>query len=85
MQYHLNGYRNGDPSVAERLGDGPARSDAVDVLIVGCGPAGLTLAAQLSAFPEIRTRILDRKPGPLEVGQADGCLLYTSPSPRDRG
>lgn len=72
MQYHLNGYRNGDPSVAERLEDDPIRSDAVDVLIVGCGPAGLTLAAQLSAFPDITTRIVDRKPGPLEVGQADG-------------
>ena len=72
MQYHLNGYRNGDPSIAERHESGPARSDAVDVLIVGCGPAGLTLAAQLSAFPEIKTRIVDRKPGPLEVGQADG-------------
>ncbi len=72
MQYHLNGYHNGDPSVAERHEGGPAHSDAVDVLIVGCGPAGLTLAAQLSAFPEISTRIVDRKPGPLEVGQADG-------------
>ena len=60
MQYHLNGYRNGDPSVAERLEDDPIRSDAVDVLIVGCGPAGLTLAAQLSAFPDITDA--DRRP-----------------------
>jgi phenol 2-monooxygenase len=44
----------------------------VDVLIVGCGPAGLTLAAQLAQFPEIKTKIVERKPGPLEVGQADG-------------
>jgi len=46
--------------------------DRVDVLIIGCGPAGLTLAAQLSAFPDIRVRIVERKAGPLEVGQADG-------------
>lgn len=70
MQYHLNGFRSGDPDLAQPL----AAKDraAVDVLIVGCGPAGLTLAAQLSAFDDITTRITDRKPGPLEVGQADG-------------
>ena len=72
MQYHLNGYRSGDPSVARRVADLPAAPDAVDVLIVGCGPAGLTLAAQLSAFADITTMITDRKSGPLEVGQADG-------------
>jgi len=44
----------------------------VDVLIVGCGPADLTLAAQLAAFPEINTRIIEQKPGPIEKGQADG-------------
>ena len=44
----------------------------VDVLIVGCGPAGLTLATQLSAFPDITTRIIDQKLGPLTFGQADG-------------
>jgi phenol 2-monooxygenase len=68
MQYHLNGFRTGDPSVQ------PAgtKQEAVDVLIVGCGPAGLTLAAQLAAFAQISTRIVERKSGPLEVGQADG-------------
>ncbi|MEC7259577.1 MAG: FAD-dependent monooxygenase, partial [Pseudomonadota bacterium] len=72
MQYHLNGFRPGDPEVqpaADRVGQG---KDRVDVLIVGCGPAGLTLAAQLAAFPEINTRIVERKPGPMEKGQADG-------------
>ncbi|APE44489.1 phenol 2-monooxygenase [Sulfitobacter alexandrii] len=71
MQYHLNGYRTGDPAISPAV-DRPAARDAVDVLIVGCGPAGLTLAAQLSCFADITTRIVDRKAGPLEVGQADG-------------
>ena len=70
MQYHLEGFRPGDPSLA------PARkvqtSDNVDILIVGCGPAGLTLATQLSLLGDISVRIIERKSGPLEVGQADG-------------
>lgn len=77
MQYHLNAFRAGDPRV---LPADPVRAaanakplpDKVDVLIVGCGPAGLTLAAQLSAFPDINTRIVEAKPGPIEKGQADG-------------
>ncbi|MDB5820263.1 MAG: phenol 2-monooxygenase, partial [Rhizobacter sp.] len=73
MQYHLNGYRSGDPAIAPPADDllRPG-GDEVDVLIVGCGPAGLTLATQLAAFPSIRTRIVEQKPGPLQVGQADG-------------
>lgn len=51
--------------------DGADRS-VVDVLIVGSGPAGLTLATQLAAFPAINTRVIEQKPGPLRVGQADG-------------
>jgi phenol 2-monooxygenase len=79
MQFHLNGFRTGDPEVAEaavsaKAGEFPA---SVDVLIVGCGPAGLTLAAQLSAFPDIVTRIVEQKPGPLELGQADGIACRT--------
>ena len=74
MQYHLDGFRPGDPAVQ------PAQTPAVegavpgrvDVLIVGCGPAGLTLAAQLAQFGDISTRIVERKDGPLEKGQADG-------------
>lgn len=71
MQFHLNGLRTGDPSISEPH---PVDSDPreVDILIVGCGPAGLTLAAQLCAFPQIVTRIVDLKSGPLEIGQADG-------------
>ena len=47
------------------------------MLIVGCGPAGLTLAAQLAAFPAIRTVIVDQKSGPLLLGQADGIACRT--------
>ena len=55
MQFYLNGYKPGDPfvedphpSVAERPEGLP---EEADVLIVGCGPAGLVLAAQLANFP----------------------------------
>jgi len=82
MQFHLDGFHTGDPGLARPAGrpivsgDGPL-PDEVDVLIVGCGPAGLTLAAQLSAFSDIRTLIVDQKPGPLELGQADGIACRT--------
>ncbi|OED37563.1 hypothetical protein AB833_23295 [Chromatiales bacterium (ex Bugula neritina AB1)] len=72
MQYHLNGFRTGDPSVIEATYIERETAQNVDVLIVGCGPAGLTLATLLSEFPDIRTRIVERKSGPLEMGQADG-------------
>ena len=38
----------------------PALPAEVDVLIVGSGPAGLLLAAQLSQFPEIVTRVVEK-------------------------
>ncbi|QKV19169.1 FAD-binding monooxygenase [Oricola thermophila] len=74
MQYHLNGFRPGDPEVSDAAPGRPedGMPEMLDVLIVGAGPAGLALAAQLAAFPEIRTRIVERKPGPMEKGQADG-------------
>lgn len=54
-------FRPGDPRVSEASALASTHTDAVpdkvDVLIVGCGPAGLTLAAQLAAFPDIRTCI----------------------------
>ena len=76
MQFHLNGFRTGDPAVLESAPNA-SQSDVVDVLIVGCGPAGLTLAAQLAGFPSIRTRIVEQKKGPLELGQADGIACRT--------
>lgn len=56
---------------AERASDGSI-PDTVDVLIAGCGPAGLCLAAQLARVPSIRTMIVEPKLGPIERGQADG-------------
>ncbi|QOZ68932.1 3-hydroxybenzoate 4-monooxygenase [Bradyrhizobium arachidis] len=84
MQFHLNGFQPGDPEIAdpaERIqalrAPGGAVPDEVDVLIVGCGPAGLTLAAQLAQFPDIKTCIVEQKPGRLLVGQADGIACRT--------
>jgi phenol 2-monooxygenase len=81
MQFYLNGYRTGDPtfedphaSVADRPTGLP---ESVDVLIVGCGPAGLVLAAQMANFPDVTTAVIDRRDGPLEVGQADGVACRT--------
>ena len=76
MQFHLNGFRTGDTAVLAAVPTAPP-SDVIDVLIVGCGPAGLTLAAQLAGFPSIRTRIVEQKQGPLELGQADGIACRT--------
>jgi phenol 2-monooxygenase len=76
MQFHLNGFRTGDPAISEPAEGSQARTDRpageVDVLIVGCGPAGLTLATQLAAFPDITVAIVEQKAGPLQLGQADG-------------
>ena len=72
MQFYLNGYKPGDPDIlTEEL------PDAVDVLIVGSGPAGALLAAQLSTFPGISTRLVERRDGPLQAGQADGVACRT--------
>ncbi|KZM51412.1 FAD-binding monooxygenase [Labrenzia sp. OB1] len=83
MQFHLNGFKAGDPETSAQTGitgmlaNNDDLPETVDVLIVGCGPAGLTLAAQLSAFTGIRTRIVEQKAGPLELGQADGVACRT--------
>lgn len=81
MQFYLNGYNPGDPDIQAAAPGAGARPaglpDTVDVLIVGTGPAGMLLAAQLAAFPGITTRIVDRREGPLQVGQADGVACRT--------
>jgi phenol 2-monooxygenase (NADPH) len=81
MQFHVDGFQSGDPRIRPAHPAAAARPAAlpgeVDVLIVGCGPAGLVLAAQLAAFPTITTRVVERKSGPLELGQADGVACRT--------
>jgi len=77
MQFHLDGFRPGDPAIAHAPESNAAKPGRVDVLIVGCGPAGLTLAAQLAAFPDIATMIVESKDGPLQLGQADGIACRT--------
>ena len=76
MQFHHHGYVSGEPRVQEAAGVGIDRPsdlpDQMDVLIVGSGPAGMLLAAQLSQFPAISTRIIERRDGRLVLGQADG-------------
>lgn len=81
MQYHMNGYRYGDPSIQDadpgrEAPQGPLPEE-VDVLIVGTGPAGLVLAAQLAQFPEITTRVVERRPHALQLGHADGVACRT--------
>ncbi|MET3922606.1 phenol 2-monooxygenase [Arthrobacter sp. UYEF20] len=76
VQFHHHGYVSGDPRVQPAAGVGVDRPaelpDEVDVLIVGTGPAGMLTAAQLSQFPGVTTRIVERRGGRLAIGQADG-------------
>ena len=75
MQFHMNGFRGGDPEIHPNRSTrepGSPLPYRTDVLIVGSGPAGLTLAAQLARFADISTVLIEQKPGPMEKGQADG-------------
>ncbi|CAN7200123.1 FAD-dependent monooxygenase [Microbacterium sp. LjRoot45] len=76
MQFHHHGYVSGDPRVQPAAGVGLDRPadlpDEIDVLIVGSGPAGMLLAAQLSQYPTVVTRLIERRDGRLVLGQADG-------------
>ena len=78
MQFYVDGFRPGDPDIKDaapcRRETGQYRPlpEKVDVLVAGCGPAGLCLAAQLSQFPDIDMMIVEPKPGPIGKGQADG-------------
>ena len=82
MQFHLNGFHPGDPRFndpQDAVVAPPIKRplpDQVDVLIVGCGPAGLNLAAQLSRFG-LDIAIIDQKDDRLLVGQADGIACRT--------
>ncbi|MGK0715808.1 FAD-dependent monooxygenase [Leucobacter sp. W1153] len=81
MQFYRDGYRPGDPDIQPAAPEALARTrelpDEIDVLIVGTGPAGTVLAAQLAEFPEINTRIIERRESPLELGHADGVACRT--------
>lgn len=76
MQFHTNGFHKGNPEI-QKVAEGfegaqGVLAEKLDVLVIGSGPAGLTLAAQLSQFPEIKTRLIERKEEPMFLGQADG-------------
>ena len=51
--------------------------ERVDVFICGSGSAGLSAATWLARYG-IRCKIVDSRPGPLEVGQADGLQCRTT-------
>ena len=83
MRYYAEGFRGGNP---DRKQAAPNRRDRdphaplpekVDVLIVGTGPAGLCLAAQLAQFPEIDTMIVEASPRNISKGKADGINTRT--------
>ncbi|MDF3413020.1 3-hydroxybenzoate 4-monooxygenase [Sulfitobacter sp. M57] len=83
MQYHLNGFKPGNyqvPDAARKAYPNPPIKDlptTVDVLIIGTGPAGLTMARQMSEFNDITTCIVDMADGPLLFGRADGISCRT--------
>ena len=57
----------------------------VDVLIIGAGISGLICATELQNSG-LQVVLLDkgrRAGGRLSTRDMQGCLLYTSPSPRD--
>ncbi|MCZ9310051.1 FAD-dependent monooxygenase [Corynebacterium uberis] len=76
MQIHQYGYISQNPKQQPAAGIGTHRPtelpDEMDVLIVGTGPAGMIAAAALSSFPNVHTRIIERRAHRLVAGQADG-------------
>lgn len=81
MKFHHFGYVSTDPRVEPAAGVGLDRPEELpeemDVLIVGSGPAGIITAAQLAQFPNVRTRIIERRPERLAIGHADGVQQRT--------
>lgn len=83
MQFHLNGFKPGNYQIPDSIREPAATPPIidlpkdVDVLIVGCGPAGLAMARQLSEFTDITTCIVDLEDGPLQFGRADGISCRT--------
>lgn len=83
MQYYKDGFRGGDPDISNAAPNRRERGqhaplpEKVDVLIVGTGPAGLCLAAQLAQFPDIETMIVEAAPCNISKGKADGINTRT--------
>ncbi|MGH1416438.1 MAG: FAD-dependent monooxygenase [Pelagimonas sp.] len=83
MQFYKDGFRGGNPDIKTAAPNRRDRQDnaplpeKVDVLIVGTGPAGLCLAAQLAQFPDISTMIVEASPSNIVKGKADGLNTRT--------
>lgn len=81
MQFHQNGYVSEDPRIKQAAGYGINRPsdlpDEMDVLVVGTGPAAVAVIAQLSRFPSINVRAIEKREGRLTQGQADGIASRT--------
>lgn len=80
MQFHRDGYVIGNPDIlpADESNVWSAKlPERVDVLVAGSGPAALMLAAHLATRPNITTCVIERREGPLEIGQADGVAART--------
>ena len=52
-------------------------SQKVDVLICGSGSAGLCAATWLAQYYSVNCKVLERRDGPMEMGQADGVQCRT--------
>lgn len=81
MQFHVSGYQTQDPLTMPVEGTGVDRPtelpENMDVLIVGCGPAGSIAAAQLSRFPNVNTRMIEQRGHRLGLANADGVHSRT--------
>lgn len=83
MQFYKDGFRGGNPDIKDAAPNRRDRTEnaplpeKVDVLIVGTGPAGLCLAAQLAQFPQIDTMIVEASPSNIVKGKADGINTRT--------
>src|SRR5699024_12588548 len=81
MQFHVSGYQTGDPLTMPAAGtviNRPAElPKEMDVLIVGCGPAGSITSAQLSRFPDVHTLIIEHCVHRLSLANSDVVLSRT--------